>query len=163
MPQFSVYIDYFIIAFFCFFSIKNGKNTTKSTNTRGRVRTFGKKTKKSLFFWKKVVDTFVSIWYSNTVTNEEDFASDKNQYNLIVKVYLSFLLIQERNNLANKLFIKPVFISKFRARLSNVRYIHESVYIQLTLEFDPGSGRTLAACLIHASRTELVATLNNFR
>ena len=25
----------------------------------------------------------------------------------------------------------------------------------LTQEFDPGSGRTLAACLIHASRTEL--------
>ena len=24
----------------------------------------------------------------------------------------------------------------------------------LTQEFDPGSGRTLAACLIHASRTE---------
>ncbi len=27
-----------------------------------------------------------------------------------------------------------------------------------TREFDPGSGRTLAACLTHASRTELVAT-----
>ena len=36
---------------------------------------------------------------------------DTNHYNLIVKVYLSFLLIQERNNLANKLFIKPVFIA----------------------------------------------------
>ena len=51
------------------------------------------------------------MWYSNTVTNEEYFANDKNHYNLIVKVYLSFLLIQERNNLANKLFIKPVFIA----------------------------------------------------
>ena len=30
-----------------------------------------------------------------------------------------------------------------------------SVKIQFFREFDPGSGRTLAACLTHASRTEI--------
>ena len=32
-------------------------------------------------------------------------------------------------------------------------------YIPFFREFDPGSGRTLAACLTHASRTELDAGL----
>ena len=30
-------------------------------------------------------------------------------------------------------------------------------------EFDPGSGRTLAACLMHASRTECLRTLSGAR
>ena len=34
-----------------------------------------------------------------------------------------------------------------------------SVNIQFFREFDPGSGRTLAACLTHASRTEILADL----
>jgi hypothetical protein len=42
----------------------------------------------------------------------------------------------------NKIFIEPF-------RLSNNKFIGE---------FDPGSGRTLAACLTHASRTELRLT-----
>ena len=33
------------------------------------------------------------------------------------------------------------------------------VNIQTYEEFDPGSGRTLAACLTHASRTEISADL----
>ena len=36
----------------------------------------------------------------------------------------------------------------------------KSDYIQYFREFDPGSGRTLAACLTHASRTELSLTPN---
>ena len=32
----------------------------------------------------------------------------------------------------------------------------ERVKIQIFREFDPGSGRTLAACLTHASRTEIL-------
>ena len=32
----------------------------------------------------------------------------------------------------------------------------------LTLEFDPSSGRTLAACLKHASRTDLFLAQSNF-
>ncbi len=32
----------------------------------------------------------------------------------------------------------------------------------LTLEFDPSSGRTLAACLKHASRTDLLLAQSNF-
>ena len=32
------------------------------------------------------------------------------------------------------------------------------VLIRFYREFDPGSGRTLAACLTHASRTELVGS-----
>ena len=36
----------------------------------------------------------------------------------------------------------------------------EAVYIKgLNREFDPGSGRTLAACLTHASRTEIFGSL----
>ena len=31
-----------------------------------------------------------------------------------------------------------------------------------TLEFDPGSGRTLAACLTHASRTDLLSAQRHF-
>ncbi len=42
----------------------------------------------------------------------------------------------------NKILIEPF-------RLSNNKFIGE---------FDPGSGRTLAACLTHASRTELRLT-----
>ena len=42
----------------------------------------------------------------------------------------------------NKIFIEPF-------GLSNNKFIGE---------FDPGSGRTLAACLTHASRTELRLT-----
>ena len=34
--------------------------------------------------------------------------------------------------------------------------------IPKTLEFDPGSGRTLAACLKHASRTEFVFCTKRF-
>ena len=37
--------------------------------------------------------------------------------------------------------------------------ILDNQYKYLTLEFDPGSGRTLAACLKHASRTELAWVL----
>ncbi len=33
----------------------------------------------------------------------------------------------------------------------------------LTLEFDPSSGRTLAACLKHASRTDLLLAQSNFK
>ena len=33
-----------------------------------------------------------------------------------------------------------------------------AVLIQFFREFDPGSGRTLAACLTHASRTETLET-----
>ena len=40
----------------------------------------------------------------------------------------------------------------------NFKYTGNSQYKYLTLEFDPGSGRTLAACLKHASRTELVVS-----
>ena len=35
------------------------------------------------------------------------------------------------------------------------------VLIQYFREFDPGSGRTLAACLTHASRTEIL--IGSFR
>ena len=35
----------------------------------------------------------------------------------------------------------------------------KDVLIQFFREFDPGSGRTLAACLTHASRTETNAEL----
>ncbi|GJM84172.1 hypothetical protein HMSSN139_66680 [Paenibacillus sp. HMSSN-139] len=34
-----------------------------------------------------------------------------------------------------------------------------SISINFIGEFDPGSGRTLAACLIHASRAELIGSL----
>ena len=37
----------------------------------------------------------------------------------------------------------------------------EMTFRILTQEFDPGSGRTLAACLIHASRTGLRASACN--
>ena len=35
--------------------------------------------------------------------------------------------------------------------------VQKALDIQLFREFDPGSGRTLAACLTHASRTEIRA------
>ena len=35
----------------------------------------------------------------------------------------------------------------------------EAVYIPFFREFDPGSGRTLAACLTHASRTKISAEM----
>ena len=37
--------------------------------------------------------------------------------------------------------------------------LEKLVDIQLTKEFDPGSGRTLAARLTHASRTERIASV----
>ena len=37
----------------------------------------------------------------------------------------------------------------------------EMTFRILTQEFDPGSGRTLAACLIHASRTGLETSVSN--
>ena len=37
-------------------------------------------------------------------------------------------------------------------------YTSKEEYIQFFREFDPGSGRTLAACLTHASRTEINET-----
>ena len=47
-----------------------------------------------------------------------------------------------------------------RVMLSNKNVINQQQLVKyLTLEFDPGSGRTLAACLKHASRTELVRVL----
>ena len=38
---------------------------------------------------------------------------------------------------------------------NRLEHIGRYVLIQYFREFDPGSGRTLAACLTHASRTEL--------
>ena len=43
---------------------------------------------------------------------------------------------------------------KTRKRL----YVLQSTYDTIHREFDPGSGRTLAACLTHASRTELIGS-----
>ena len=40
---------------------------------------------------------------------------------------------------------------------SEKRLRPETVLIPFFREFDPGSGRTLAACLTHASRTEISA------
>ena len=37
--------------------------------------------------------------------------------------------------------------------------VFKNLIIQLILEFDSGSGRTLAACLIHASRAEKIGSL----
>ena len=39
----------------------------------------------------------------------------------------------------------------------------ESSFEILSREFDPGSGRTLAACLTHASRTDLVWSIPSGR
>ena len=36
-----------------------------------------------------------------------------------------------------------------------------AVLIEIFREFDPGSGRTLAACLTHASRTECCAEIES--
>ena len=44
-----------------------------------------------------------------------------------------------------------------QALLNRIRYLNlKDLYIQLYKEFDPGSGRTLAARLTHASRTEII-------
>ncbi len=45
----------------------------------------------------------------------------------------------------------------FRPEKVNERRESEMIFgdQDLTQEFDPGSGRTLAACLTHASRTEI--------
>lgn len=37
--------------------------------------------------------------------------------------------------------------------------VHFSVKLSFVGEFDPGSGRTLAACFIHASRTTVLASV----
>ena len=44
-----------------------------------------------------------------------------------------------------------------RVMLSNKNVNNQQQLVKYsTLEFDPGSGRTLAACLKHASRTDLL-------
>ena len=44
--------------------------------------------------------------------------------------------------------------------LTTNRKSHFGFSINFIGEFDPGSGRTLAACLTHASRTEKCSTLS---
>ena len=48
----------------------------------------------------------------------------------------------------------PVFGVLFDDRIFLIRILPRFVEGFLFGEFDPGSGRTLAACLTHASRTE---------
>ena len=40
--------------------------------------------------------------------------------------------------------------------LKEIQELEESSINSIDGEFDPGSGRTLAACLTHASRTEFI-------
>ncbi|WP_232231512.1 hypothetical protein, partial [Paenibacillus sp. HW567] len=51
-------------------------------------------------------------------------------------------------------------VSDFQNENANSRQMFQNERIALSKyqfgEFDPGSGRTLAACLIHASRAELI-------
>ena len=49
--------------------------------------------------------------------------------------------------------------SKFRA--SETNELEEENFSDIDGEFDPGSGRTLAACLTHASRTEVTLKLSD--
>ena len=59
-------------------------------------------------------------------------------------------------NLMDKTRISVKRISLRKRRNEKIRtscmYITLRSYITITREFDPGSGRTLAACLTHASR-----------
>ena len=53
-----------------------------------------------------------------------------------------------------------------KARKNTSQYLKEPIRffkINYFGEFDPGSGRTLAACLTHASRTELGSTLSSIK
>ena len=50
---------------------------------------------------------------------------------------------------------RPFGLSSFHLLISGSRLrVGSAVYMAFNGEFDPGSGRTLAACLTHASRTE---------
>ena len=63
------------------------------------------------------------------------------------------LLLSKRYTLET-LFIVFVFVF-----VHNTRFCAVCAVCVVVGEFDPGSGRTLAACLTHASRTERPATL----
>ena len=59
----------------------------------------------------------------------------------------------------NYLSLKSIFrtvIIESQIELLKMVLSPKGLEIQFFREFDPGSGRTLAACLTHASRTELV-------
>ena len=68
-------------------------------------------------------------------------------------------------NLNKQLWIKVLINSKFfeqRNKPSNLSkviyrdyYLSKDIYNTIFVEFDPGSGQTLAACFKHASRTEV--------
>ena len=51
---------------------------------------------------------------------------------------------------------KHASVKNEREKLWKMIKAPEGVLIQFFREFDPGSGRTLAACLTHASRTEIL-------
>ena len=60
--------------------------------------------------------------------------------------------------LINSKFFEQRKIAKQIELLSNLQrlyYVSNNIYNTIFVEFDPGSGQTLAACFKHASRTEV--------
>ena len=70
---------------------------------------------------------------------------------------------KETKNELQKLIRVSKVSNEYRKILTKILANEKLENIPKTLEFDPGSGRTLAACLKHASRTEYVSCTKVFR
>src|SRR5690606_14659185 len=65
------------------------------------------------------------------------------------------LFLENCKRVSEKLKAQAFEMSKSNTFTQRFRSTFASQKLDLYGEFDPGSGRTLAACLIHASRAEL--------
>ena len=105
-------------------------------------------------FEKSVDKSFKMCYYSIVPARKQVYERKFVQNNL----YLNSTMV--RNNVNTKFLSIPSFLNNENkpSNLSKViyrdYYLSKDIYNTIFVEFDPGSGQTLAACLTHASRTE---------